>query len=84
MTKSKSIFPNPPALTLLETARRKRLTMRELEIMCHIATGKSSKEIANSLSISEKTVNNHRTSIKSKTGLRNGVEITLFILKAGK
>jgi len=66
---------------LLNNARKYGLTMRELEVMSYIAKGKTSKQIAVELSISVKTVDNHRTNIRVKTGCHNAVEIALFAMK---
>jgi DNA-binding NarL/FixJ family response regulator len=47
------------------------LTTREKEIAKHIIEGKKSKEIAEALYISIKTVNKHRSNILGKLGIRN-------------
>lgn len=49
----------------------KDLTDREKEILGNILTGKSSTEIAESLNISKKTVDNHRANILKKYGFSN-------------
>ena len=56
------------------------LTKRELEI-CHlIKNGLSSKEIADMLYISERTAENHRTSIRKKLDLNNKkVNLHIFL-----
>lgn len=48
------------------------LTPTELEIARRILIGQSTKEIADSLCRSIETVQNHRSSIKSKLGIRGG------------
>jgi DNA-binding NarL/FixJ family response regulator len=47
------------------------LTAREKEVAKHIIDGKKSKEIAEELYISIKTVNKHRSNILGKLGIRN-------------
>ncbi len=47
------------------------LTSREKEVAKHIIDGKKSKEIAEELYISIKTVNKHRSNILGKLGIRN-------------
>ena len=47
------------------------LTTREREILQLIADGKTSKEIADVLNVSETTVNFHRKNLRVKFGLRN-------------
>lgn len=54
------------------------LTVRELEIVKLIGHGKSNKEIAAALYISEGTVKNHITSILSKLYLRDRTQIALY------
>lgn len=57
------------------------LSNREFEVMCMLATGKSLKEIADSLFISQKTVTTYRARILEKLGLKNNVELTHYALK---
>jgi len=47
------------------------LTLKELEICNYIRDGHSTKEIAEALMVSEKTVNFHRQNIRDKLGLAN-------------
>jgi len=55
------------------------LTKREYQIMKLLATGESSKQIAHSLSISPKTVENHRAKILEKMGADNPTQITCML-----
>ena len=59
------------------------LTSREREIIQMIAEGKSNKEIADKLSISLKTVKNHRSNMMDKLNLHNTAEITQYAIKTG-
>ena len=59
------------------------LTPRELEVLRHVADGMSSKDISEHLFISPKTVENHRTSIMSKLGLSNAVDMTRYAIRHG-
>jgi len=54
------------------------LTGRELEVLEHLKTGKSTKQIAAALSISVRTVDLYRTRIKKKLGLRTGAELIAY------
>lgn len=62
---------------------RESLTLREVEIVRLITDGLSSKEIAEKLFISDRTVDNHRARIMSKLGLRNTVDIVKFAIFSG-
>lgn len=67
----KSYFPNQ---------EEKLFTRREKEILPHLASGLSSKEIANKLYISEFTVINHRRNMMMKTGSLNVTQLVCFAL----
>lgn len=54
------------------------LTEREREILELVASGKSNKEIAATLFLSEKTVKHHMTNILQKLHVRNRVEAALL------
>lgn len=57
------------------------LSPRELEIFILIATGKSVKEIAGELGVSDKTIATHIARIKEKTGMMTYVEMTRYALR---
>ncbi len=59
------------------------LTPREVEVLKHIAEGQSNKEIAQQLSISEKTVKNHINNILSKLHLYDRTQATLYAIRSG-
>lgn len=59
------------------------LTDREREILQLIVKEYTSKQIADKLFISEKTVNNHRSNILEKTGCRSTIGLIKFALKSG-
>ena len=54
------------------------LTPRELEVLELIAQGSSNREIADLLSISERTVKNHMSSILSRLNLRDRTQAALL------
>ena len=56
-------------------------TTREIETMQLIKRGKSSKEIASMLYITEKTVAFHRANIRKKLGLSKSDHLRSFLLK---
>jgi DNA-binding NarL/FixJ family response regulator len=55
------------------------LTEREIQIINHIREGLSSKEIANRLEISLKTVEVHRHNVLKKLKLKNSASLVNFI-----
>jgi DNA-binding NarL/FixJ family response regulator len=59
------------------------LTPRELEIVKLIAEAHSTKEIAELLVISPKTVERHRSNILEKLGMRDRVELTRYAIRRG-
>jgi DNA-binding NarL/FixJ family response regulator len=59
------------------------LTRRELEIVKLVAEGYSTKEIAEALVISEKTVERHRANILEKLGMRDRVALTRYAIRRG-
>jgi DNA-binding NarL/FixJ family response regulator len=59
------------------------LTPREQEILRLLAEGLSNKQIAEKLFISQKTVQNHRNSIKSKLNLHTTVDIIRYAARLG-
>ena len=62
---------------------RELLTPRELEVLKLIAEAHSSKEIAQILVISIKTVERHRANILEKLGMRDRVELTRYAIRRG-
>lgn len=59
------------------------LTVREQEVVKLIAEGHSSKEIAETLVISDKTVERHRANILEKLGMHDRVELTRYAIRRG-
>jgi DNA-binding NarL/FixJ family response regulator len=59
------------------------LSDREYAVMKLIATGKSVKEIAQKLSLGEKTVFTYRTRLLAKLGLSGDVEVARYALRHG-
>lgn len=57
-----------------------RLSDREFEILCLIASGKTVSEIARQLSLSVKTVSTHRTRILEKMQMRTSAELTHYAI----
>lgn len=65
------------------SSRPAGLTQREAEILRLVAAGKSNRDIAGQLFLSEKTVANHLRSILSKTGTDNRTGAAAFAIRHG-
>ncbi len=63
--------------------REDPLSPRESEVVKLIAEGQTSREIAETLVLSEKTVERHRENILDKLGLRDRVELTRYAIRRG-
>jgi len=73
MQGSRNVTPNPYA----------DLTDREMDVLREIASGKSNREIAETLYISEKTVKTHITNILSKLHLADRTQAAVFAWQEG-
>lgn len=62
-------------------APHETLSNRELQVLRLIANGKTLKETAAELALSEKTVGTYRTRISAKMGLGTNVELTRYALQ---
>jgi DNA-binding NarL/FixJ family response regulator len=60
-----------------------RLTPREVEIVKLVAEAHTTREIAELLVLSEKTVERHRTNILAKLGMRDRVELVRYAIRRG-
>jgi len=56
------------------------LTAREWEVVAAVAGGKSNRQVATELAISEKTVKHHLTHIFDKLGLSSRLAVALFAM----
>jgi len=70
---------------LLEEAatRSSTLTPRELEVLRYVARGLSKKEIASTMSISVKTIENHCGSLMGKLGIHDRVVLARYAIREG-
>jgi len=59
------------------------LTDREVQVLALIADGKSTREVAEELFISTKTVDTHKAHILDKLGLKNTAELVKYAIKNG-
>ncbi len=59
------------------------LSLREIEVLKYLAEGKSNKEIAELLFLSESTVRIHLGHIKKRLGIKTNVELARYALRKG-
>jgi len=64
-----------------EKPAHERLSDREYEVMCLIASGKTLKEIAEKLCLSAKTISTYRSRILEKMKMKNNAELTHYAIK---
>jgi DNA-binding NarL/FixJ family response regulator len=66
-----------------DTPPPRRLSGRELEILKLIAEGHSSREIAEMLDLSVKTVHNHRTRLMTKLDIHRNADLVRYAIRLG-
>ena len=59
------------------------LSDREFEVMLSIVTGKKTKQIAEELSLSTRTVGTYRMRVLKKMNMKSNVELTLYAIENG-
>ncbi len=62
---------------------KRRLSKRELEVLQHIVSGKSNKEIATVLNLSANTVSVHRANIMDALDIHNTAELVVYAIRHG-
>jgi DNA-binding NarL/FixJ family response regulator len=65
----------------LQATAHESLSARELQVLRMVASGRTIKEIAAELALSEKTVGTYRRRMAKKLGLNSNVELTRYALK---
>jgi DNA-binding NarL/FixJ family response regulator len=65
------------------TANAARLTAREREVLVEIGRGRSNREIARALTLSEKTVKTHVSAVLAKLGVPDRTQAALYAVHAG-
>jgi DNA-binding CsgD family transcriptional regulator len=71
---------------LAEPGRRSHphgLTRREIEVLHHVSYGRSSRQIADLLGLSERTVSSHRDAIYAKFGVATTTSAVAAAFRAG-
>jgi DNA-binding NarL/FixJ family response regulator len=72
-----------PEVTVALLAAPPQLTAREGDVLALVADGRSNREIARALTLSEKTVKTHVSSILLKLGLADRTQAALYAVRSG-
>lgn len=73
----------PDLIAGSDTSDEERLSIREKEVLTLLAEGKSSKQIADLLYISLRTVDHHRANLKKKLKVQNIVDLVKYAIRKG-
>jgi DNA-binding NarL/FixJ family response regulator len=75
----------PPAIQTAVAAREplKRLTSRQIEVMRLVASGYRTREVAEALKLSAKTVESHRHQLMRKLGLDSTAGLVRYAVRVG-
>tara|TARA_B100000315_G_C14517919_1_gene560072 strand:- start:384 stop:932 length:549 start_codon:yes stop_codon:yes gene_type:complete len=69
--------------TNIEILPHEALSDREYQVMCLIASGKATGDIAKALSLSAKTISTYRAHILRKMQMKNNYELIRYVLQNG-
>jgi DNA-binding NarL/FixJ family response regulator len=83
VARGKTFIDPAVASALLHPVVAGELTPREIEVLRHLALGRSNKEIATVLSISEETVKSHVGNLLGKLQVENRAQAIVQALKRG-
>jgi RNA polymerase sigma factor (sigma-70 family) len=81
-TQSKLDSPQEPEPAVVHTATDE-LSAREIEVLELVVDGKTNKEIAEALVITENTVKNHLSNILDKLHLQNRIQLAVYAVRQG-
>ena len=73
----------PKEIIKTKSGRKTYLTDKEFEILKELMKGLFNNEVADNLSLSIRTVENHRFKITQKLECRNAIELTKLAIKLG-
>lgn len=76
-------FNRPDQDPARQAADREELTVREIDVLELVAEGKTNKEIASALVISENTVKIHLHNILEKLHLQNRIQAAVYAVRQG-
>jgi DNA-binding NarL/FixJ family response regulator len=80
------VLLHPDVVRLLaaeNSARSVELTARERDVLAELARGRSNREIARALSVTEKTVKTHVSAILGKLGVQDRTQAALHAVRTG-
>lgn len=80
---AKNLLESPSREKSISDTSYQTLTPREQEIMRSLVEGARPREIARTLCISTKTVENHRTNIMNKLGMNSMVDLIRYATRIG-
>ncbi|MCR5427628.1 MAG: response regulator transcription factor [Lachnospiraceae bacterium] len=72
-----SIYPDNTPKIIIGNAPSTEFTNREYDVLRELVTGKSNRQIADTLAVSEETVKSHIQHMLDKTGYGNRVELSI-------
>ena len=72
-----------PTIEASEGLKNKRLSVREKQVVKLVAEGYKTKEIADALEISDRTVSKHRENLMTKMGVTSTAELTNYANQSG-
>lgn len=75
--------PAQQAYTVRHETELTGLTGRQLQVLRHLASGDSVKEIARVLHLSQKSVDSHKYRIMNKLGIHDRVKLARFAIREG-
>lgn len=77
------LHPDVARLLAAGDARPADLTPRERDVLVEVARGRSNREIARELSVSEKTVKTHVSAVLAKLGVQDRTQAALHAVRSG-
>ncbi|MBN2646550.1 MAG: response regulator transcription factor [Thiotrichales bacterium] len=72
-----------PTLEAAEGLKNRRLSVREKQVVKLVAEGHKTKDIADILEISDRTVSKHRENLMAKLGMESTAELTKYANESG-
>ena len=79
----KKLMQAQPENRKIQNGNYDSLTVREQQVMALLAEGNGIKKIADTLHISRKTVENHRSNIYNKLDIHSSIELVRYAVKLG-